>query len=261
MARDNEIYNLKNFLNGNNELILSNLNRFYQSYFDYDCDNKTFSNYYCSRDTNLVTLPPRLWELYRKFERNLTLMWDDKKEVYDDWETDKKKLCFYLKYWIYDRLISEQITDDHFSKFFKLWNDRKITKCSNCDCEFKIKSFSEVKQLKKTYDYSLFLREYKKTSKINKQISNKNYCKYISEAKVVYSFFEQNCKKNSKEYCKEFKEYLLPYINDEVSGTYEDIEGDEDTEEEEGTEKGEDLSGFLCNTDIKYDPDPEGIYI
>ncbi|SCA60250.1 Plasmodium vivax Vir protein, putative [Plasmodium vivax] len=259
MAGKNNIYNLNNFLEGNDKLRLSYLNTFYQSYFNISCEDRTYSNYYCSPDTNFETLPSHLWQIYRKFERNLKIIRDDR-EIYDFFgETYKKKLCFYLKYWIYDRLISEQITDDHFSKFFKLWNDRKITKCSNCDCEFKIKSFSEVKQLKKTYDYSLFLREYKRNSKINKHVSNKNYCTYISEAKAMYSLLQESCKNDSNEYCNEFNEYVLPYINGEVSGTYEDedTEVEEGAEVEEDTDEGEDLSSFLCNTELAYVPEPE----
>ncbi|VUZ93438.1 PIR protein [Plasmodium vivax] len=257
MARNNEIYNFNNFIDGNDKLNRSNLSTFYLSYFDTECVNIEISNDYCSQDTNWITLPPRLWELYRKFERNLKLIWDDKKKVYDDWETNKEKLCSYLKYWIYDRLISEKVTDNHFSKFFKLWDKRKIKKCSNCDCEFKIKSFSEVKQLKKTYDYSLFLKEYKNTSKINNQISNKKYCKYIENAKAIYSTYEHRCKTNFSEYCKEFNKYVLPHVKYKDSRIYNVVQEDEVTAEDEDTKKGEDDLAISCKPDSTYDRDLE----
>ncbi|KMZ96181.1 hypothetical protein PVNG_06261 [Plasmodium vivax North Korean] len=258
MSGKNNIYNLNNFLEGNDKLRLSYLNTFYQSYFNISCEDRTYSNYYCSPDTNFETLPSHLWELYRKFERNLKLIWEVGVTVYDRWETDKKKLCFYLKYWIYDQLISEKITEKQFTEFFNLWNERKSKKCPKCECEFKIINFSQVKLLKNAFDYSLFLKAYKKTAKINDQIFNKNYCKYIEDAKAIYSLLGDTCKKKKNaEYCKEFEEYVLPYINYEESETYEDVEKDEITEVEEDTEEGEDLSGISCNTDLRYDLDAE----
>ncbi|KMZ96057.1 hypothetical protein PVNG_05946 [Plasmodium vivax North Korean] len=122
-------------------------------------------------------------------------------------------------------------------------------------------------KLKKTYDYSLFLKAYKKTAKINYQISNKNYCKYISEAKDIYSSFEQTCKNDYDAYCKEFKEYFLPHIKyiDPVIYEFvlenEDTEGDKDTNGDEDTEEGEDDSAISCKADSKTDPErKEGIY-
>ncbi|VUZ93439.1 PIR protein [Plasmodium vivax] len=257
MVEDKKIYNLNNFLEGNDKLILSYLNTFYQSYFNISCEDRTYSNYYCSPDTNFETLPSYLWELYRKFERNLKLIWEDGVTVYDRWETDKKILCSYLKYWIYDQLIIEKVTDNDFSIFFNLWNARKNEKCSKCKCEFNIKSFYYVKQLKKTYDYSLFLKAYKKTAKINKKIHNMNYCKYIENAKAIYSLLGETCLTNSADYCKEFKEYVLPYIDYEESKTYEDVEKDEFTEEDEDTKEGEDLLAISCKEDLTYIPNQE----
>ncbi|KMZ83411.1 hypothetical protein PVBG_06273 [Plasmodium vivax Brazil I] len=188
-------------------------------------------------------------------------MWDDKKEVYDIWEKDKKKLCSYLKYWLYDQLISEKITEKQFTEFFNLWNERKSKKCPKCECEFKIINFSQVKLLKNAFDYSLFLKAYKKSAKINDQIFNKNYCKYIAEAKAIYSLLELRCEKNYTEHCKEFKEYVLPYINYAESKTYEYVEEDEVTEEDENTKEDEGELAISCEADSTFIPDPEGIYI
>ncbi|SCA59776.1 Plasmodium vivax Vir protein, putative [Plasmodium vivax] len=59
-----------------------------------------------------------------------------------------------------------------------------------------------------------------------------NYCNYINESKVIYSSYTDTCKKLPTEYCKEFKEYVLPYINDEE----------------------EDVFAISCNIDSSYDP-------
>ncbi|SCA60327.1 Plasmodium vivax Vir protein, putative [Plasmodium vivax] len=75
----------------------------------------------------------------------------------------------------------------------------------------------------------------------------------------MYSLLQESCKNNSNEYCNEFNEYVLPYINGEVSGTYEDedTEVEEGAEVEEDTDEGEDLSSFICNTELAYVPEPE----
>ncbi|CAI7721711.1 PIR protein [Plasmodium vivax] len=261
MVEDKKTYNLNNFTDDNNKLNNSNLNRFYKSYFETSCEDKEFSNYYCYQDTNLETLPTLLSELYKKFERNLILIWDDKEKVYEDWEIDKKKICSYLKYWIYDQLISNDVSQDHFLQFFKLWNKHKSEKCSKCECEFNITNFPNVKMLKKAYDYSLFLKAYKKTAKINNQIFNKNYCKYISDAKIIYESFEQTCENNSAEYCKEFNNYVLPYVKYKDLGRYKFVEEDEDTEGDEDTKEGEDDLAISCKPDSTYDRDLEEGYL
>ncbi|VUZ99700.1 PIR protein [Plasmodium vivax] len=257
MAGDEETYKLNDFIVGNNKLNKSNLNRFYKSYFETACENREIFNDYCSQVAKLDTLPSHLRELYRKFERNLILIWDDKKKAYDYWETDKNALCSYLKYWIYDQLISKDVSQDNFLQFFNLWNARKNEKCSNCECEFNIKHFSQVKMLKKAYDYSLFLKAYKKTAKINKQIYNMNYCRYVEDAKAIYTLLGDTCEKSTAENCKEFNKYVLPYVKYKDSGRYKFVEENEDTEVDEDAEKGEDDSAISCKVHLTTDPDIE----
>ncbi|KNA01563.1 hypothetical protein PVNG_05009 [Plasmodium vivax North Korean] len=255
MAGDEETYKLNDFIN--DKLNQSNLNTFYQSYFETECDDSKISNSYCYQDINFGTLPTALSELYRKFERNLILIWDDEENVYENWETDKKKICSYLKYWIYDQLISKNVSQADFSQIFKLWNERKSGKCSNCEYEFNIKHFSQVKMLKKAYDYSLFLKAYKKTAKINKQIYNMNYCRYVEDAKAIYTLLGDTCEKSTAENCKEFNKYVLPYVKYKDSGRYKFVEENEDTEVDEDAEKGEDDSAISCKVHLTTDPDRE----
>ncbi|VUZ99815.1 PIR protein [Plasmodium vivax] len=238
MAGDEETYKLNDFIVGNDKLNQSNLNTFYQSYFETECDDSKISNSYCYQDIKFGTLPTALSELYRKFERNLILIWDDEENVYENWETDKKKICSYLKYWIYDHSgmsIREKITRNMnaFSKFINLWNEQKEEKCPSCECEFKIKSFSLVKHLKKAYDYFLFLNAYNDTKTISTHIADKNYCKYIDGSKTVYSLYPLICKGGITENCKEFEKYILPYM------------------------KNDDENSILCESESTYEPDEE----
>ncbi|SCA59775.1 VIR protein [Plasmodium vivax] len=133
---------------------------------------------------------------------------------------NEEKLCFYLKYWTYDQLISKKVTNTEYANFLDLWDMRKKQICPTCKCEFKVRNLYNLIQLKKAYDYYLFLDAYNKTAKINDQISDKNYCKYIEDSKVVYSSFEYKCERDRTEYCKEFKENKLPLIDEKDTDSF-----------------------------------------
>ncbi|CAI7718695.1 Plasmodium vivax Vir protein, putative [Plasmodium vivax] len=237
MKTDKNTYTLKNFLPKayieNNELNETVLNKLYQSYFESDCVYRFESFDTCYPDEREETLPQNLRELYKKFERNIILLCDKSKKFSVEWEKNEDKLCFYLKYWIYDQLISNNVSDAHFSQFFKIWNENKGKNYLDCGCKFNITHFLNVKLLKKIYDYFLFLEAYEKTAKINEKVSNMNYCKYIEDAKAVYTTYPSICETSNTETCQEFKKYISPYM------------------------KKDDDTSILCMTDSKYNPDQE----
>ncbi|VUZ99816.1 PIR protein, partial [Plasmodium vivax] len=238
MAAEDKIYTVSDFAPQNilqiSNLDKTNIIRLYKAFFEEKCNIHYDFYSKCVSDGSEKTLPPNLSELYKKFERNIKLI-QDQPEYFSNWEKDKEKLCFYLKYWIYDQLISKNITDDAFSKFINLWNEQKEEKCPSCECEFKIKSFSLVKHLKKAYDYFLFLNAYNDTKTISTHIADKNYCKYIDGSKTVYSLYPLICKGGITENCKEFEKYILPYM------------------------KNDDENSILCESESTYEPDEEGI--
>ncbi|KMZ96359.1 hypothetical protein PVNG_06229, partial [Plasmodium vivax North Korean] len=192
----------------------------YYGYFDDDCNNHPIYYSYCKPLENYKSVAPRIWELYKKFERNLLLIYDKSKKFDNKWEMNEEKLCFYLKYWTYDQLISKKVTNTEYANFLDLWDMRKKQICPTCKCEFKVRNLYHLIQLKKAYDYYLFLDAYNKTAKINDQISDKNYCKYIEDSKVVYSSFEYKCERDRTEYCKEFKENKLPLIDEKDTDSF-----------------------------------------
>ncbi|SCA60566.1 Plasmodium vivax Vir protein, putative [Plasmodium vivax] len=81
------------------------------------------------------------------------------------------------------------------------------------------------------YDYFLFLNAYKDTTTINNNIADKYYCKYIENAKAVYSSFPLIFENRNTENCQEFEKYIAPYI----------VEVDD--------------TSILCKTDLIYNPD------
>ncbi|GAB69655.1 hypothetical protein PCYB_004040 [Plasmodium cynomolgi strain B] len=122
-------------------------------------------------------------------------------------------LCIYLKYWLYDQLIERQVNQDDFTSFFNHWNKQKNEKCSDCECEFPIKEFSEIIQIKSIYDVFLFWDSYNDKNKMNKVISNMEYCKYIDESKILYDLYKVMCKSdNNSLLCKEFNNYIIPHL-------------------------------------------------
>ncbi|KMZ95058.1 hypothetical protein PVMG_05585, partial [Plasmodium vivax Mauritania I] len=194
------------------ELNQTSLYAVYQAYFNSECDTFNGAYAYCASDSNYPHLSDRLIDLYKKFVRNLKLISDVKEKALDHLEKNQDKLCLYLKYWFYDKLISESVTEAEFINFLSLWNEQKSEKCKECDCQFKINTISAIKVLKKLYDYFLFTDAYKKISTINEKISKKEYCEYINDAKIKYSLDKEICAKRSDHYCSEFKKYLQTYI-------------------------------------------------
>ncbi|KNA00990.1 hypothetical protein PVNG_03097 [Plasmodium vivax North Korean] len=202
MAIDDKIYTVNDFAPHtyikNNELDDTNLIRLYKSFFQEECNKHYGYNFYCDTDGSEKKLPSTLWELYKKFERNVKLI-QEKTEIFSVWEKEKKKL----------------------------------SKCPRCECEFNISSFYHIKQLKRAYDYFLFLNAYKDTRTISKHIADKNYCTYIENTKYIYSSLEYICKDNLAPYCKEFIDNELPPI------------------------KEDDNSSISCNASITVDTDLE----
>ncbi|KMZ83209.1 hypothetical protein PVBG_06338 [Plasmodium vivax Brazil I] len=212
MTLDSKIYTLDEFKEHDNlEFSQTHINVLYKSFFDSPCHDNSYSYDHCEPDKSYERIKQQHRELYKKFERNLKII-TYKTEHYENFETNKDKLCFYLKYWFYDNLISKSVTQDEFENFLALWNEQKSEKCKECDCQFEINKISAIKELKSIYDYFLFTDAYKKISKINNEISKKIYCQYIDNAKIKYSLDKEICAKRSDHYCREFKKYIEKYL-------------------------------------------------
>ncbi|SCA59817.1 Plasmodium vivax Vir protein, putative [Plasmodium vivax] len=212
MSSKGKTYTIKDFIVGYDELNQTSLYAVYQAYFNSECDTFNGAYAYCTPDENYAPLSNRLIDLYKKFVRNLELISDVKEKALDRLEKSQDKLCLYLKYWFYDNLISESVTEAEFKNFLSLWNEQKSKKCKDCNCHFEINTISAIKELKSMYDYFLFTDAYKKISKINNEISKKIYCEYIYSAKVNYALIKDTCAQKSNPYCRELKKYIEKYL-------------------------------------------------
>ncbi|SCA60739.1 Plasmodium vivax Vir protein, putative [Plasmodium vivax] len=89
--------------------------------------------------------------------------------------------CMYLKFWLYDQLIKRKLTENDVKNIINDWKRQKDIFLGeyNCPCEFYEMELSEIKEIKKLYDYFVFYDVYKKISIINNKIYNSPYCKYL----------------------------------------------------------------------------------
>ncbi|KMZ76792.1 hypothetical protein PVIIG_05393 [Plasmodium vivax India VII] len=213
MTKDKKTYTHADFEKDNEVLNRSNINKLYVAFFDHDCYGREGGYLYCSPDSSYGSIPSYLWDLYKKFERNITSICGESSDAYDDIEKNKDKICIYLKYWLYDQFIKRQVNQENFTNFFNHWDKQKAKKCPECKCEFPIKELSEIKQIKKIHDVFLFWDSYNDKDKMKNVISNMEYCKYIDECKILYYSYQMMCEKgNNSLLCKEFNNYIIPHL-------------------------------------------------
>ncbi|SCA59991.1 Plasmodium vivax Vir protein, putative [Plasmodium vivax] len=211
MNRKKNTYTLNDFLQEDDKLQFSKYNTLYQAYFEVNCYDNEHHFSYCPPNENYHPLTGSILELYKKFERNIKLIWDEEKEVYKNVEENKKELCFYLKYWLYDQIIDKNI-DSELSQFWELWKNRKTKNCPNCTCEFEVQNISDINVLKTIYDYILFKDTYDNEEKINAAISKKKFCPYIDDARILYSLKKTTCTEKTGTFCNEIKKYIIPHL-------------------------------------------------
>ncbi|GAB69533.1 CYIR protein, partial [Plasmodium cynomolgi strain B] len=184
-------------------------------------------------DESLDSFP---YEFYIKLERNLKLIPKISDESIEERSKDKNKLCFYLKYWFYDQVITKGIKNTQITQLLKIWQQNKIKKCTECECELDVKSLNDINGLKKIYDYYLFLELYKDKNIMSHNIYNKDYCKYLEDARASYKLlYISRCSKNNAndvyKYCNEFIKHIMPYDDIDMEFSIS-CEADNITEEE-----------------------------
>ncbi|SBT84838.1 PIR protein [Plasmodium ovale] len=201
------------FVEEDDSLKETKLYKLYQK-FDNVCDHSIGSPELCSSDESHKSLDISIQELYKKLISNLKRILHNNGQIYDDITLDKNELYSYLKYWFYDHIIKEDITDQQINKILTVWNKEKKQNFAECKCEFNIKSSSLIKQIKRIYDYSLFYEKYKDESSTNEKINSSKYCKYLEEVNIYYTMLDGVCTgKTNLAHCKEFNDYIKKYIN------------------------------------------------
>ncbi|KMZ76814.1 hypothetical protein PVIIG_06411 [Plasmodium vivax India VII] len=166
------------------------------------------------------------------FERNIKRISAESDNPFHDITEESGKLCFYLKYWFYDWIISKNIEKEQITELLNLWDEQKDLECTKCDCEFFVRELLEINKLKKFYDFYLFSEAFSDDQSMNKEIYDKEYCNYLKDAKAEHSLLETLNYSKNPEYFKEIFSYIKPYVNlDNYSLIYCD---DYNSSEEDG---------------------------
>ncbi|KMZ83363.1 hypothetical protein PVBG_06208 [Plasmodium vivax Brazil I] len=157
----------------------------------------------------------------KRFKRNIKRISAESNNPFHDISPDNRKLCFYLKYWFYDWIISENIDNEKITQILKLWDRQKNVVCTKCDCEFSLRRRSEINELKKFYDFYLFTEAYSDDQSMITEIYNKEYCNYLKNATVQHSHLKTMDYSRNREYHREILTYILPYVKiDNYSSIY-----------------------------------------
>ncbi|SBT55568.1 PIR Superfamily Protein [Plasmodium ovale wallikeri] len=205
-------YTLNMFVEEDASLKETKLYKLYQK-FDNVCDHSIGSPQLCSSDESHKSLDISIQELYKKLISNLKSISHNNGQIYDDITSDKNELYTYLKYWFYDHIIKEDINGPQINDILKAWSKEKEESCADCKCEFNIKFLSQIEQIKRIYDYSLFYEKYKIARSINEKIYRSKYCKYLEGVNIHYTMLEESCTTTpNKLECKEFNNYIKNYI-------------------------------------------------
>nr|QOQ34047.1 variant interspersed repeats 21 [Plasmodium vivax] len=198
----------------------NDLFNFYKK-FNSDCE-KFNHEVFCKNDLYNDVAKENVKDILRKLMRNVNKLSEDNSEDYNNIDKGNyiNKRCIYLKYWLYDIILANKFDESNISSLFDEWshNKDKVTS-NNLKCEIYKLSLSEIKDIKKLYDYFVFFDGYKFVKHIiNEKIYNNRYLDYIKGAIDVYEKTEIECSKNenTREYCSEFDEYIKRFIDKSV---------------------------------------------
>nr|AFD10478.1 variable surface protein vir 21 [Plasmodium vivax] len=198
----------------------NDLFNFYKK-FNSDCE-KFNHEVFCKNDLYNDVAKKNVKDILRKLMRNVNKLSEDNSEDYNNIDKGNyiNKRCIYLKYWLYDIILANKFDESNISSLFHelSQNKGKVTS-NNLKCEIYKLSLSEIKDIKKLYDYFVFFDGYKFVKHIiNEKIYNNRYLDYIKGAIDVYEKTEIECSKNenTREYCSEFDEYIKRFIDKSV---------------------------------------------
>ncbi|SBT55114.1 PIR Superfamily Protein [Plasmodium ovale wallikeri] len=195
----------------------------YELYYTFNnvCNDIGGSPQLCSSDQSYKSLDSSVQELYKKLVSNLKRISNYEDNSFREEIEDKNKMCTYLKYWYYEQLITKNISDINISKIIEVW-DKEKQSFPMCTCELYIKKLSDIKALKKIYDYFLFYELYKDINTIKNNVFDKPYCKYLEDVnRYLYTMLEMDCEtKENSPYCKELKKYIKNYIKVDNSSEF-----------------------------------------
>ncbi|VUZ93039.1 PIR protein [Plasmodium vivax] len=194
----------------------SELYKFYNK-FNEEC-NINVDDLYCTIQNSHEEIGSSAKKLCNKFFCKLKKLLESDKDYFTkkDESHNINNRCTFLKFWFYDQVIKEKLTENDVENIINQWKKQKDIFLSEyeCPCEFYEMKENEIKDIKNLYDYFVFYDVYKKFYIINNKIYNSSYCKYLKNAIDLYNRKVAQCKKNENSgSCKEFNNYIKRSIN------------------------------------------------
>nr|QOQ34038.1 variant interspersed repeats 21 [Plasmodium vivax] len=214
-----EVIEYKKLIDKDSTLGNNDLYNFYNK-FNNSCENFN-DEVFCNVDL-YNGVKENVKDILRKLMRNVNKLSMNKGQDYNsiDKGNYNNKRCIYLKYWLYDIILANKFDESNISRLFHelSQNKGKVTSIDK-KCVFYRLSLSEIKDIKKLYDYFVFFDGYNFVENIiNEKIYNNRYLDYLKGAIDVYKKTEISCPKseNTKGYCNELNKYIKVYIDENV---------------------------------------------
>ncbi|SBT56628.1 PIR Superfamily Protein [Plasmodium ovale wallikeri] len=171
---------------------------------------------YCISGEEFNTENKVIRDLYNKLVTNLKNISNRDRNLFGDIYYDEIHKCTYLKYWLLDRILRDNMNGSQVIQFFKILEQKKReNNFPNSGCEFFSMKMNEIRDIKLLYDYYIFYDKCEgEESDIINEIYKSKYCKYIRNAYFVYDQKKLFCADDTLNgHCREFNKYIENFID------------------------------------------------
>ncbi|KNA02227.1 hypothetical protein PVNG_04458 [Plasmodium vivax North Korean] len=201
--------------------IINESSKFYRIYkvFDKPCNNSFHDrNVSCCPDsTNLGKISSKVTKILKDVYSNLYRIYASTQYTNNDYFDDVKNkdyiLCYTsLKYWLYDKIIINELNVTEINEIFTGWENYIKDNISNKPtnpCLFNELTLDEIKRLKNIYALYTVLYD----NNANFETCKGNKCKYLEYVgkgldEMISSINSCSNNSNDTNYCIEFKEFV-----------------------------------------------------
>ncbi|VUZ98523.1 PIR protein [Plasmodium vivax] len=204
---------------------------FYSIYkeFDKQCDSRNNGDVCYNGSIEELSEFTKVTELLKKLYGNLHKIFSSvagRTNIYfgNANPNNEKLCCIYLKYWLYDKIITEELTENEINKLFEGWKNHvkdKINYYSLKHCIFHNLKKDEINKIKNIYAFNTLLYPNAEEFKTCTQNECK-YMDYFGKGLNELNNSINNCYRNlpSENYCNELNEYLnICKADDKYAGT------------------------------------------
>ncbi|SBT83504.1 PIR protein [Plasmodium ovale] len=219
-----KLHTLNEFAEADTSLKDSDLYNLYNYHFQSECKDDVETENFCQVKQNHKFEDTQVENFYNKMIVNLKKILV-KEKYFQDIDNNQIKLCTYMKYWIYDQIISKGFIDSQLIKLFNAWNSEINVFRTNSPCELYVMNLRQIKEIKPLFDYFILYDRNEKKKIASDKILLTQYCKYFKNSHYLYSFKDVQCTNSEiSPLCKEFNQYLKKFIdyNEDVSFSCDD---------------------------------------